>query len=346
MPRTQELSADNRLARQHSIDLLIMLAITSIMVQFFYGQRALLLLGIGLVSATACELLASLLFRSLRRPFDFHAPVVGICVAMLLPATAPYYLVFVGCAFAILVVKLPLGGTLHTPFVPAAAGFAFLCLCFPQELFRFPEWKTALTGAMSSADWGNGSSLAQMLQQGRAYPMGVTTSLAFLIGDVPNVPGPIGSSSPLVLLAVLALLLIRKPRAVLGPLGFLLSAAAFAFLFPRVAAGRMYSVLLELCAGSLLFAAVFFLPDPATSPEKGTMRLLYGVFAGILTMCLRRFGAFEEGVCFAVLGANAAWPLLEDALRKVAALFAVWRTKGLRLPLPRKQKAVSKEDAS
>ena len=338
MPRTQELSKNSRLARQHSIDLLIMLAVTAVMVWFFYGQRALILVGVGALSATACELLARPLFRSLRGPFDFHSPVVGICIAMLLPSTAPYRLVCIGCAFAVLAVKLPLGGTMHTPFVPAAAGFAFLCLCFPQEVFRFPEWKAALSDAAGTADWGSGTSLALMLQHGRTYPMGVTAVLAFLIGDVPNVPGPIGSSSPLVLAVVIVLLMIRSPRAVFGPLGFLLSAAAFAFLFPRVSAGRMYSVLLELCAGSLIFAAVFFIPDLATSPEHWLMRLLYGAFAGILAMCLRRFGVFEEGVCFAVLGANAAWPLLGDGLRKAAA--------PLSKRMPHKQKRAQKEGAS
>ena len=106
-----------------------------------------------------------------------------------------------------------------------------------------------------------------------------------------------------------------------------------AALFPRVYAGRLTSVAMELSSGAMVFAAVFLLPDPASAPSGRASGFVYGIFAGVVCMLLRRFGAAEEGVFFAVLIANAfsAFPLPDIAGRfGVRGRFAGLAGKGIR----------------
>lgn len=302
-------------ARQISLDYLCMLFIPVLVAWYFYRERALRLLLTGIACAVLCELLAMLLFRSLRKPMDYNSIVVGACIALLLPADAPYAIAALGSAFAVLAVKLPFGGTLHSPFVPAAAGFAFMTVCFPQAVFAYPQLQTGVIHG--AAEWIPGVSLANLLQNGSAPRVNLQVALEFLAGSI---AGPMGTTCILGLLVTLLFPMLRNPRVILGPLGFLISGAVMAFAFPRVQTTRMTSVFLELCAGMLLFCAVFFVTDPATSPKTGGRRLLYGLLTGFLCMLLRFFGLYEEGTCFAVLAANALWPVFEGALDKLMPL--------------------------
>lgn len=317
MKNQTELHQDIILGRQEATTQLIALAVVAVMAWFFYGERSLRLLFAGAAAALCAELLAQGLFRRLRKPLDYHSLVVGACIAMMLPANAPYTVAIVGSVFAVWAVKLPFGGTMHAPFVPAAAGFAFLCLCFPKEVFSYPQMKTITDITVSAAAWGDGTSLASLLQNGQSTAVGSGLAASLLIGNARGISGPMGTGCILVLLLCLLLPVMRKPRTALGPLGFLFSCAVLAFAFPRVQMGRWYSVLFELCAGMLVFAAVFFITDSATSPDTGGMRLLYGILAGVLCMLFRYFGVYEEGVCFAVLAANALWPIFEDGIQKL-----------------------------
>ena len=224
----------------------------------------------------------------------------------MLPADVPYYIALSGTAFAVVVVKLPLGGTESVPFVPTAAGFAFMTLCWPDAVFRYPAIVRGATHVQSM-------SLAQMLHTGVSIRPNTVKIMDILIGSV---PGPMGASCTVVLLATLVYLGVRYRRSVWNALSFLAACALTAFLFPRIHGtnARTISLLMELCAGTLLFAALFFVTDPAISPQKRLHRMLYGFFSGIVCMLLRRFSNFEESVCFGVLIANAVWPAIEIRL--------------------------------
>jgi len=301
--------------------MLIMLAAPAVMACYFYGLRAFFLLTVSILSAVLCEALGGLIMRSKKNAlFDLNAVFTGTVIALMLPASAPVFLAATGSAFAIIVAKIPFGGAKGAPFVPAAAGFAFLCVCWPGEVFNYPI-VSANFGAVitTGAHMVSGTSIGSMLHAGNSMRLNIITVFDIISG---NIPGPMGAGSILVLLAASAYLLFTRPTALLNTLGFILSCAAMSLLFPRVFTGRLSSVFLELCSGMLVFAALFLLPDPATSPQKSNLhRLYYGIFSGVLCMLMRYFGAFEEGVCFALLLSNASWPFAEKQLEKFEELY-------------------------
>lgn len=294
-------------------DMLIMLCAPLVMAVYYYGLRALFLAGVCALTAVVCEFTGLLLMRrKISDSFDFHCVFVGLVIALMLPATAPFSLGIIGASFAIIAAKLPFGSTRGALFVPAAAGFAFLCVCWPDQVFAYPP--IAGFRASVSASQTIGTSLSSMLSTGYSLRLTILHVFDILSG---NVPGPMGTGSLLVLLAASSYLLIRRPGVLLNTLGYVAGCATMAALFPRVQSGRLSSVFLELCSGMLFFTAVFLLTDPVTSPKKPLYRFYYGLFAGVLCMLLRYFGAYEEGACFALLIANAFWPFAESRLDKL-----------------------------
>ena len=329
-PRWKRRFADNREARRWNLASLLMTLPLLLVSMYYYGPHILRTAAVAALTALVCEVAAGRLILRKQAGDDWNAIATGIWIAMMLPAElqpnnniALY--AAIGSAFAVLMVKIPFGGTMHVPFTPAAAGFSSLAVCFPQIVFDYTP--SALAPPIHD------SSLAAMLQQGRSALEGRQLS-GILLG---NVVGPMGTSVVLVIAAVLAAQLFIKERrgAVLTSVGFIVTAALLAFAFPRVVGQawqpgtpflralaealprivgarrdtRLASVGMELCAGSLLFAAVFLLPDPAIMPGRRSMRFAWGAMAAALCMLLRHIGIFEEGVCFAVLLADAFIPL-------------------------------------
>ena len=123
---------------------LLMLAAPAIVAWYYYGAFAFRAILTGVVSAAAVEAVALLIMkRNLSLLSDMHAVFTGLAVAMLLPATAPVWLIASGAVFAVLVAKIPFGPAHKAPFVPAAAGIAFLTVCFPDEVFKYPAIDSA-----------------------------------------------------------------------------------------------------------------------------------------------------------------------------------------------------------
>ena len=129
-----------------------------------------------------------------------------------------------------------------------------------------------------------------------------------------NFPGPMGATNILVICACFLFLIFRRTIRWEIPITFIASCTIFAFCFPRIMCTNLQSVYYELSCGTLLFAGVFMLTDPVTSPTTRFGRLAFGFLAGIVTMLFRYFGGYEEGVCFAILVMNALSPILDRYL--------------------------------
>lgn len=293
-------------------DYLIMLIAPCVMAWYYCGERALTVLLVSVASAVFCDLIGGLLLYNELTVRDLCAVFTGASIALMMPSTVPYYIPAVASAFAIVIVKLPLGGALKAPVIPAAAGFAFACVCFSAEVFSYPPAATSASGQFVS-----GVSLAAMLQKSSSMHLDLISSFDILSGSV---SGAMGTGCAIVLIGCAVYLVFRRPHAAINTGGFLLSCCVMALAFPRVNTGRLSSLILELCSGTLLFAAVFFITDPATSPKSPFHRFFYGIYAGVLTMLMRYFGVYEEGVCFAVILANCSWSLIASGLDKLALL--------------------------
>lgn len=274
-----------------------------------YGPRPLTMAAASVLTALLCEIIFSLIQRRTVSVSELSSVVTGLIAVMLLPLNAPMWLPCAASAFAILVAKGPFGLFGHTPFNPAAAGVAFCALCWPEKVFSyFDPTRPAVLPILGSCSYQAAQSPAAVLKSG-LKPGTLPLDLLWGTGV-----GPLGTTAVLVIGACGLFLFARrtaKPEAALCFLGMAALAAAW---FPRIACSPLTSVKYELLSGSLFFCSVFMVTDPITAPRTFAGRCLYGAFAGGMTMVFRRYGAFEQGVCFALLIANAAAPILDSAV--------------------------------
>jgi Na+-translocating ferredoxin:NAD+ oxidoreductase RnfD subunit len=283
-------------------DTLVMLALPLVSACYFYGLRALKLTALSVVTAVLCEAAGRFLMRTKATVGDVSAVVTGAAIALMLPAGAPWWLPVVGSSFAIIAAKLPFGRVETLPFSPAAAGFAFITVCFPELVFRFP--------VVGSTTGSAGVSLAAMLASNTKLKLVSVKALDLVTG---NFPGPMGACCLIVLTGSFIYMLIRRPKSTVSVLGFLAGAALIGFALPRVN-GRLDSALLEVAAGTTLFSALFLLSEPGTQPKNPVSCLLFGLVGGAIAVLMRHFGPYEDCGCFAVLVADALWPVFDRAL--------------------------------
>lgn len=268
---------------------------------FHYGWRPAVMAGAAMLACALSEILFCLLFRREIRVLDCSALVTGILIAELLPVNIPLQVLLIACVFAIFVVKMPFGGTGHTPFNPAAAGIAFVTLCFPTAVFSYKDPRVAeiMPPFSANVEVATAQSPAALLK------MGARPSLLWEEMITGKMAGPMGTTAAVVILAAALFLLFRRLARVEAMASFVAVAVLLAAIFPRGQMGRLGSVAFEVLSGSLIFCAVFLIAEPATSPKLPLARCLYGFLGGLFLMLFRYFGAFEQGGCFAVLLVNA-----------------------------------------
>ena len=279
-------------------DYLIMLAALCVLSVWYYGTDAVRTLAVCVVTAFACDFVASIIINKQYYAADLSGICAGIIIALMLPATAPVYVGIVASSFAILVAKIPFGGGMRAPFVPSAAGFAFAAVCFKNDVFSYSGGR-AFMKTMP---------LTSSLAAGNTVKLSASNLIDMLTG---NILGPMGTTCIIALLGCFVFLFIRRRSSLLPSAGFVLSCLLISLVFPRSDGSVISCAVMELCSGSLLFAAVFMLTNPATMPVHTANKVVYGVFTGAVCMVMRRLAAFEEPVCFAVLIANAFSPLLD-----------------------------------
>ena len=283
-------------------DYLIMLVAPLVIAVWYYGARAVYAAAAAVAGAMITDIAANLIIRKQYRLKDLSSVYIGAAIAAMMPAGIPLYIPALAAAFAVLAVKIPFGGGLRAPFSPVAAGFAFACVCFKEQIFDY---------SYNSVDKLLGSaSLGSLLAKGNSVRLNSVNLFDIVSG---NVAGPMATGCGIVLIACCALF-VRRRKALLATAGFIVTCAVFAAVFPRINASAITSVVLELSSGSLIFAGVFLLTDLATLPKSSAVRVIYGAVCGVICMTMRRLGAYEEPVCFAVLLANGLRPVMESAL--------------------------------
>lgn len=301
---TPEIKAEIGHTRKYMLETLAMLFAPIIMAWYFYGGRALRLMVISVLTAVLCEFIGGHLIKSLPTIRDFSAVITGLLIALCLPASVPVWVVVLASAFAILAAKLPFGNARSALFSPAAAGLAFVTICFSDYVFAYPAIPESgeQVGVYGTPTFTAGMSLSQMLLQSTSMVGDAANYLDILIGDI---PGAMGTGCIIALVGALLYAAVRRRKAFGVTLAFLATCAVYAFLFPRIMTGRLQSVFMELSGGMLLFAGILILPYESMLPKRFYGRLVYGAAAGLICMLFRTFGTFEEGVVFAILIANA-----------------------------------------
>ena len=251
-----------------------------------FGFRALALTAVSMIAAVAAEGLYALVTRQRSTVQDCSALVTGMLVALILPVTVPYWLVAVGSAFAIVVIKLMWGGLGQNVFNPALSARAFVMLLWPAYVTRYP----GLDGVTAATP------LHHMVMP--ALPE--ETVLDMFLG---NCPGSIGEISALALLIGGAYLVYRKVITVRIPAAYLLTVAAVTFVFHKTDNALSW-MLYSLFSGGVMLGAIFMATEYGSSPVTPWGQVIFGIGCGILTVVFRYFGLFPEGVTYAILLMN------------------------------------------
>ena len=256
------------------------------------GLRALLVTLVCVACAVASEWLYSLVTRTRNTLPDGSAVVTGLLLAMTLPHTVPYWQAAVGSVFAIVVVKALCGGLGQNIFNPALAARAVLMLIWPVGLTRY-------VGV-------DGVSAATPLHHMVMPSLPEESLLDLFLG---RCPGSIGELSALALLLGGAYLVWRKVISIRIPAAYLGTVAVLTLLFSRTGQPVLW-MLYSLLSGGLMLGAIFMATDYATSPATPIGQIVYGIGCGVLTVLLRYFGLYPEGVTYAILLMNAlVWVL-------------------------------------
>lgn len=285
-------------------DVLIALAPALIGSVYFFGFRALL---VTLISAAACVFFEWAYCKIAKTPckiYDLSAVVTGVLLAFVCPVTIPYWCIIIGDFFAIIVVKQVFGGIGRNIVNPALASRAFL-FSWPALMTTWvvPGFKNA-AGVFSTVDAVTGATpLAQM---GQGAMPDVSISQLFL----GNVGGCIGETSVLLLLVGLAYLLVRKIITLRIPVAFIGTVAVLTLLFPQ-GHDNLQWMAAQIFSGGLFLGAIFMATDYVTSPVTKLGQVIFGIGCGVLTVVIRYFGGYPEGVSYAILVMNCCVVLLD-----------------------------------
>ena len=287
--------------RRLMLDVLIALAPALIAAVYFYGERALVLTVISVAACVVCEALICLVMRRPVSVGDLSAVVTGVLLAFSVPHSCPYWALVVGDAFAIIVVKGLVGGLGQNVFNPALAGRAFMMLLWPSTITRYGYTYVA-PFEFGTADIVASSTPLQTMARSTLPDVSI---FDMFLGN--GVLGCIGEVCNLALLIGLAWLLYRKVISWRIPVAYLGAVAVLTLIFSKgddALAWMLYSVL----GGGVMLGAIFMATDYATSPTLPVAQLVYGIGCGVLTVVIRYFGIFPEGVTYAILIMNAcAW---------------------------------------
>ena len=272
---------------------------------YVLGWRVLFVTAVSVVACVAFEyLIARFLLKRRATIGDLSAVVTGLLLAFNLPTGIPWWIVVIGALVAIGIGKMTFGGLGCNPFNPALTGRIFLLIAYPVQM---TDWTTGVPDALT------GSTILADVKAGLTSVSEVDF-VAMLGGHMNGSMGEIGSFA--LILGGLYLLCRRViswhiPVAVLGTMAIF----GFCLAIGDGGAALWQLPLFHLLAGGALLGAIYMATDYSTSPMTHCGMLIYGVGIGLLTMIIRVWGAYPEGMSFAIFIMNAATPLINKYCR-------------------------------
>ncbi|MGB9821017.1 MAG: RnfABCDGE type electron transport complex subunit D [Pseudothermotoga sp.] len=298
--------------RSIMIDVLIALAPAVAGAALFFGWYVLFLCVFG---AFIAEMIEWFIVKVLRKQKDFvpdfSAAVTGLLLAMNLPPTAPWWLLLIGILVAIGVAKQAFGGIGQNIFNPALVGRVFLLISFPTLMTR---WINPLM-SFSKSPWDvltSATPLGTLKQQGLTQALSKFSYKDLFFG---NIGGCIGETSVLLLIIGFAYLLYKGRISPIIPLSYIGTVFLFSGLFYLINADKFGTPLFHILSGGLFLGALFMATDMVTSPMTIKGQAVFGLGCGLITMIIRYFAGYPEGVSLAILLMNALTPLIDRAFK-------------------------------
>jgi len=283
---------------------------------------SILYFGLGAILVTATSVLSCVLFEYLIQRFimkvpptvnDGSAVVTGVLLAFCLPATIPLWLVALGALIAIGVGKMSFGGLGNNPFNPALVGRVFLFISFPVQLTSWPlpmGFKTKLVDAAT------GATPLGMIKEGLLNNQQVPP----LMEEIPshmqlfygNMNGSMGEVAAIALLLGFIYMVFKKIIPPVIPLTILGTVFVFTGILWLANPESNADPLFHLLTGGVMLGAIYMATDYVTSPMTKKGMVVFGIGIGVITVLIRRFGSYPEGVQFAILIMNAFVPLINS----------------------------------
>ena len=292
--------------RSLMLDVIIALTPAIVVSILFYGWSELLILAVSVASCVLLEwAITKYMLKAPSTIGDMSAVVTGLLLAMNLPSTTPWWVVFIGALVSIGVAKMTFGGIGQNPFNPAITGRVFLLISFPTYM---TDW-TVPQGFIHSSDAVSGATLLGRYAEGGVEAVAGTDYLNTLFL---NIGGSAGEISTLALLVGFAYLLVRKVIKPWITLSIFATIAVFSGIFWMIDPSTYTDPLFNLLTGGVVLGACFMATDYVTSPMSNLGGVIYGIGIGLLVMLIRYFGAYPEGMSFAILIMNMVVPLLNN----------------------------------
>jgi electron transport complex protein RnfD len=322
MNRLLTVSPSPHAFSENSVKKLMMGVLIALIPAFFVS---LYIFGIGALTVTIISVVSCIVFEWSIQKFllkgantigNGSAIVTGMLLAFNLPSNLPWWMIVLGSLFAIGIGKMVYGGLGNNPFNPALVGRVFLLISFPVQM---TSWPLPIQSRMSYLDAVTGATplglLKEGLRNGKAVPeimQQVPDHMQLFMGQM---GGSIGEISALALILGFIWLLYRK--IISWHIPVIIVATIFLFT------GTMYvidplknaSPLFHILTGGVLLGAIFMATDLVTSPMTKAGMVIYAVGIGIITVVIRIYGAYPEGVSFAILIMNAFVPLINKYVK-------------------------------
>ena len=296
--------------RSIMIDVCIAMLPALVVSCFVFGLQALVLTLISVASCVFWEWLYRKLMKKTCSVGDFSAVVTGMLLAFVCPVSLPWWTIVIGSFFAIVVVKQLYGGIGCNFLNPALAGRAILVASYAGAMTTWvtPAEKISVFG--SAADVATAATPLAVMKEGAfdQLPEIADMFLGF-------VGGSLGETSAVALLVGFLYLLIRKVISWQIPVAYIGTVAVISLISAPAGIGAVDYMLYSIFGGGLMLGAIFMATDYATSPVTKPGQLIFGIGCGLLTVFIRRFGSYPEGVCYSILVMNCCTWLLDKYIK-------------------------------
>ena len=297
--------------RQIMLDVIIALIPALALAVFVFGARALVVTAVSVAGSVVFEWLYNKLLKKPCTIGNCSAIVTGMLLAYTLPVTAPLWMVLIGDLFAIVIVKALFGGLGKNFMNPALGGRAFLMASYPVFMTTWAKVRTALPLFGTPADVVTGATPLAFMKEGKLPDVSMADAALGMIG------GCIGEVSALALLAGGVWLVYRRVINLRIPVCFIGTVAVLTLIFPKGDAAAFEWMAYQLLSGGLMLGAIFMATDYASSPVTPKGQIIYGIGCGVLTVLIRYFGSYPEGVSYAILIMNCCVFLIEKISQPV-----------------------------
>ena len=296
-------------------DVVIALIPTTLIALLFFGLGALIVILTSVAGCVLTEyLITKYIVKTNTTTGDYSAIITGLLIAFNLPSNFPIWMNLLGCIFAIAIGKIAFGGLGKNIFNPALVGRVFLFISFPKFMSTWPKPQM---GNFFNTDVQTGATVLRVLKDTDAQTS--ATQLGVIINDLPSywqmfvgyMGGCIGEVSTLGLLIGFAYLLIRKVASCIIPFYMVGTVFIITSIFWIITGEIKYDPIIQILSGGLMLGALFMATDYVTSPMSNSGKIAFAIGCGVLTVIIRVFGPYPEGVSFAILIMNAFVPIID-----------------------------------